>query len=479
MAKTMLAIAKQEGLFSGVQIEKQGLGFFAGINIDLSSNEALHLACSEAEEIYINTVFPSEIYSVKTFPKVKKKYLPKLLLQNVIEQSYSKDEVGIEYKTIGNKKDETGVEQQIVAYVAIDQREIDDLLFDFKKYHRKIKAVKPLPVSLANIVIKTDQIEADFIMVLIGESESIIAIASPQGIVKVSRSIPVGLQESDMSVENDADYISSRIIKEMNRTITFFKHEFRETEPKAAYIFSKQNTIQSLSGFFISHETMDYRFGLNTSLIQNYSAAEFAENIQIVSSALSSSEFNFLKKKSNKVEIGQFLFYPALIICILAVIGLFVSNFQLASNISQQHIVLTEKYNIARELKGQVEDVEIKIGKLSPLKDWNIFYNQTFKNQIAWDKIFSELAHKLPPNIIFKSLGIGPYPNDIFKAEIDGDVIAVNWQEGLELLREFGAKIESSEEFKTIDIKYTPEGIDNRQKNFNFSLSLEIRKHAI
>ncbi|MCK5101053.1 MAG: hypothetical protein KAR45_23285, partial [Desulfobacteraceae bacterium] len=473
------AITKKEALFSGIEIEKQGGGFFAGVSVDFSSMEALHSACSEADEIYINSVFPSEIYGLDSFPKVKKKYLPKLLLQNAIEKSYHFDDIEIKYKSLGKVKDETGIEKQSVAYVAIEKKEIQDILADFQKFIRKVKVVTPLPVSLAKIVSKADLIESDFIIVLIGELESMIIIASPDGIVKVARNIPVGIQESDMTIEEDTEHLASRIEKEMNRTVKFFKHEFREDEPETAYIFSNRKLNKSLSEHFISDDNIEYRFCLKKPLIQNYSEAECVENIQTLSSVLAFSEFNFFKKETRKPELKKLVYFPAITACAACIAALIFFNHQLVNNISKQNTILMEKYKNAKELKGKVKELESKIGKLNPLKDWNIFYNQTFKNQIAWDKIFSELAYKTPSNIVFKSLLIDLDNKNKFKAAIEGDVIAVNWQEGLEMLREFGSKVEASKEFKTIDIKYTPETMDKKIKNFNFSLSLELREYIL
>ena len=479
MAKRILAITKQESIFSGIEIEKQGSGFFAGVSVDLSSGEALDSACREADEIYLNTVFPSEIYGVDSFPKVKKKYLPKLLFQNILEKSYHTDNIEIKHKILGKIKDDAGIEKQSVAYVAIEQNEINDLLVDFKKFNRKVKLITPIPVSLAKIVSNVDSLESDFIIVLIGELGSIIIIAAPDGVVKVARDIPVGIQESDMVVEDDTEQLASRIEKEMNRTVAFFKTEFRESEPKTAYIFSDRKLIKSLSQNFISDDNREYRFSLNTSLVQNYSETEFIENIQTLSSVLAPSEFNFLKKKKRKFEFEKIIYYPAIVICAACIAGLFFFNYQLTNNISIQQNILMQKYEKAKVLKNQVIMLGNKIGKLSPLKGWNIFYNQTFKNQVAWDMIFSELAQKTPPNIILKSLEIDLDNKDKFKAAIEGDVIAVNWQEGLESLREFGSKVEASKEFSTIDIKYTPESMDKKRKNFYFSLGLEIRKYAL
>ena len=394
MAKRILAITKQESIFSGIEIEKQGSGFFAGISVDLSSGEALHSACREADEIYINTVFPSEIYGVDSFPKVKKKYLPKLLFQNILEKSYHTDDIEIKYKILDKIKDDAGIEKQSVAYVAIEQNEINELLVDFKKFNRKVKLITPIPVSLAKIVSNVDSLESDFIIVLIGELGSIIIIAAPDGVVKVARDIPVGIQESDMVVEDDTEQLASRIEKEMNRTVTFFKTEFRESEPKTAYIFSDRKLIKSLSQNFISDDNIEYRFSLQTSLIQNYSETEFVENIQTLSSVLAPSEFNFLKKEKRKFEFEKMIYYPAIAICAACIAGLFFLNYQLTNNISKQQNILMQKYEKAKILKSQVTMLENNIGKLSPLKDWNIFYNQTVENQVAWNMIFSKLAHR-------------------------------------------------------------------------------------
>ena len=108
-----------------------------------------------------------------------------------------------------------------------------------------------------------------------------------------------------------------------------------------------------------------------------------------------------------------------------------------------------------------------------------MYLQYSLQDKFYFYKIFSELAYKTPPNIIFKSLEIDLDSKDKFQAAIKGDVIAVNWQEGLEMLRKFGSKVESSKEFKTIDIKYIPESMDKRIKNFSFSLSLEIRKYTL
>ncbi len=478
MAKRLLAITKQGPIFSGIEIEKQGSNFFAGINIDLSSKEALHSACREADEIYINNVFSSEIYAVDLFPKVKNKYLPKLIAQSAFDKLYGIDEIDIKYKNLDRVKDDAGVEKQNVAYVAIDKKEIRELLQNFNKFIRKVKLVTPLPISLANTVSKIDSLKSDFIIVLVGKLESMIVIASEDGIVKIARNIPLGIQQRDMVIEDDTETIAAKIEREINRTISFYKTEFRETEPDTAYILAHKKLFNCLSEHFISNENIEYRFSLKKSLIQNYSKTDFIENIEIITSVLAPPEFNFLKKQARDFKFHKMLYYPAAIACAACIATLLFYNYELSNNITRQYSTLISKHEKVKLLKTQVAELENKIGKLKPLTAWNVFYNQTFRNQIAWDKVFFDLGARTPPDILLKSMEIKLDEKDRFKADIQGDVSAVNWQEGLKVLREFGAKIEALKEIKTIDIKYAPESMGEKIKNFSFLLSLEIRKYG-
>ena len=155
--------------------------------------------------------------------------------------------------------------------------------------------------------------------------------------------------------------------------------------------------------------------------------------------------------------------------------GLIFWNVQLKTQIISEDITLKARYRTAMELKQRVEGLENKINKLEPFQGWKSFYDQTFNNKLAWDRIFSTFGDQTPPNIVLDSMSITPGAKN-WLANITGKVRAPSWETGLEEIRNYGAKLDSSQLFMVKTVNYAPENLEERAKYFTFNLLLELNR---
>ena len=221
MAQKLLSVSRQQDRIRGIFVEKKGGGYFAGEPVDLNSTEALSSACRTANEIYINDSFLSAVYVCRLFPKVAPKHIYDLLFQDAMDKFQSKGDPNIGYQILDEVQTD-GVRQREIAYIAVEEEEIIALWAIFKKFKKKIKGITSLPASIAAAVAKFETLESNFVVTWIGETESIISIASRDGIVKMARSFPFGTKPLDLKDEDVRHSFSLRIDRELNRTVNFF-----------------------------------------------------------------------------------------------------------------------------------------------------------------------------------------------------------------------------------------------------------------
>jgi len=475
MAQKLLSVSRQQDRIRGILIEKKGGGYFAGDPMDLSSKEALNSACDAAGEIYINDSFLSAIYVWSLFPRVAPKHIANLLLQDAIEKFQSSGKPNIGFQTIAEVQTD-GVRQREIAYVAMEEEEIANLWVLFKKFAKKIKGITSLPVAIAGTVAKFEALESNFAVAWIGETESSITVASKDGIVKVARSFPFGTKGMDPTDQDSAKAFSHRVDKELNRTINFFKQEFREPEPDKIYIFGNRHLESIFETTPLSVLGAEFYFQFKAPLISNYSPEDESETFHIFSSLFLNHHFNFLPRKVVEDRMVKRVLYPSCAVLGIAILALFFWSSQLTAQVDRENIKLQERFTTAMQLKGEVERLEEKINKLEPFQGWKAFYDDTFNDRLAWDRIFSEFGRQIPSNIVLDSLSINPGGKGNWLANISGKVRAPDWEAGLDHIREYGAKIDSSQFFVVKTVNYSPQNLEERAKYFNFNLLLELNK---
>jgi len=475
MAQKLLSVIRQRDSIRGIFVEKKGGGYFAGSSLDLSSKEALNSACSSADEIYISDSFLSAVYVLDLFPKVAPKHLPQLLLQDALAKFQASGDPNIGFQILGEVQTE-GVRQREIAYMAVEEEEIKQLWAQFKKYEKKIKGITSLPASLAGTVAKFESLESNFVVTWIGETESIISIASQDGIIKVARNLPFGLEGVEFNDQDTMRAFSRKIDKELTRTINFFKQGFREPEPEKIYLFGSRHLQSIFELSPLSIPGANYFFQFTSQLISNYSQEDETENFHIVSSLFQNKNFNFLPHKVIADRKSKKLLYPSYAVLAVVILCLFFWNFQLRTQIREEDFTLREGYPIAMKLKGEVEALEVKISKFERFREWKVFYDQTFNDKLAWDRILSAFGRTTPPDIVLDSLSINPGGKSNWLAHVSGKIRAASWEIGLEQIREYGAKIDNLELFIVKTVNYAPQNLEENTKYFNFNLLLELNK---
>jgi len=475
MAQKLLSISRQQDSIRGIFIQKKGGGYFAGDPMDLSSIEALNSACRTADEIYINDSFLSAVYEWNRFPRVAPKYVPDLIHHHALDKFQSRGEPNVAFKILAELHTE-GVPEREIVYVAIEEEEIAEVWFLFKNFAKKIRGITSLPVSIASTVAKFESLEANFAVTWIGETESIITIASGDGIVKVARSFPFGIRGLDFMDQDTMRAFSQRIDKELNRTINFFKQKFREPEPDRIYFFGNSQLQSIFEIIPLSVTGAEYCFQFTSPLINNYSQENETENFHIISALFLNENFNFLPRRVVEDRKSKKIIYPSCVTVAILIMALLFWHFQLNAQLESENIKLKDRYAIAMQLKGEVETLENQINRLEPFQGWKVFYDQTFNDKLAWDKLFSYFGSQIPLNIVLDSLSINPGGKDNWLANVSGKIRAPSWETGLEQIREYGAKIDSSQLFMVQTVNYAPQNLEEQSKYFNFNLLLELSK---
>ncbi|SDU49923.1 hypothetical protein [Desulfobacula phenolica] len=474
MKKKYLSVSRQQDRLSGIIIEKKKGGYFAGEPIDLSSREALGSTCRSIDEIHINDSFLSATYVWNNFPKVPSKHLSNLLYQDALEKFESQADPNIAFKIEAEAPAGDG-NQQAISYIAVEDAKILEIWNLFKDHTKKIKSITSLPASLASTVAASESPNATYIVTWIGDKESVIVIAALNGSVKMARNFPFGIKEADLDSPETLQAFSQRIDKELNRTVNFFKQNFRESEPKNVYIFGNPDIERIFRTNPLTVPGADYFFQLTSSLINNYTPDREAELFHVFSSLFSDKHFNFLPKSISARKKDKKIYYPVYAVIFTTCVVLAIWSFQLQGQIDQEKTKVTEKYNVALNLQKNVEELENKVNRLKPLRGWKTFYDQTFKNKVAWDKILSDLGRQTPSNIVLDSLLMVPDAQNNWKGNVSGQIQAPSWEIGLEELRVFGANIDTSPYFAVNSVNYMPQTLDAKTKFFTFQMVLGLK----
>jgi len=489
LAKRILSVSFLEDAYQFMEIDKQAGGFFAQLPTAVSTEEAMITACREAKEIYICGGFPTAFYQWETFAKVAKKYLAALVQQNAKEQIGTSVEPQVQYKYLEDVV-QTGITKSKLAYIAIPDPDLEPIWTTFDKFMKKVKIIAPLSVSLASIVAQTDHPAEDFIVLWTSEKATVIAISSPEGVVKMARTVPFGVpREIAMNNPEELSQISEELDKEISLTATFFKQEFRSGVPNTIYFLGNNRLDEVLRTNPMPNAPPDQHFSLAEAPVKGLSDDQINENIHLIGNIFLPEDFNFLPVEAvvaRKPETGYWLAVAALVIVIIAA-GFWTLQ---KNDLKQDRLAEYDRQvSEAQMLQKAVVELRQKVNQLKPFEGWKTFYEDTFQNRPAWNMVFSELSLIIPDYIILDELNLesiqdrgsrssrsarGSTPSSL-NCEVSGRIRANNYEEGLVKFRDFGARVQSSPLFEVKDIKYSPEKLESREKLFRFSMSLRLR----
>jgi len=482
LAKRILSVTYIDGAYHYLEVDRQAGGLFPRTSSPqiAETEEALIAVCQKAEEIYLCGEFPTALYQWEALPRVAKRYLPNLVRQAAREKAEASASLQVRFETLGDVV-ESGGPRTRVAYIAVHDEDLTPILSAMERVMKKVKAISPLPVSLAAAVVEADEPDKDFIVSWVGEQTTIIVISSPQGQVKMARSLPLGLSGGIGEPEpEEAQSFSEELSREISRTTTFFKQEFRSGVPGIIYFLGPPRLKSLLEAYVPFGVPPDQRFRLSTSLVQNIKDEEASAGFHVISNFFVPEAFNFLPVEAAGRRTADMLYAAAVVVLVLLVAAAGIWDFQLygrkQARITDYHL----KYAEFKQLRADVSQKQAEVDKLKPFEGWKRFYEDTFQNRPVWNRIFSELALILPGNIVLNSLALkepsgrqgteGP----ILDTEIAGEIQADNWEQGLNVLREFGERLQMSPLFDVTEVEYTPRELAEVTKVFSFKIGLKL-----
>lgn len=478
MAKRILSISLIDDTFQYLEVEKQPAGFFPLPPPPTVTQESLMSACRKADEIYLNGIFSRALYEWGTFPKVARRYLTTLITKDARGKLGTPYPIQVHFKTL-KEVIEAGVAKWQVAYIATDEETLNLFWKTFKDFTRKIKFITPLPVALASMISQVDHPRENFSVVWIGENSSVVTISSPEGLVKVARSVPMGLPKKRLPDSPDfLKQFSRELGKEISMTLTFFKQQFREPVPSSLYLLGNNFLPEVFQNYPLPVLASDIRFRLSALPVQGMKENEVNDNLNLIGNLYPPDAFNFIPHEeilTRKTALAYNIAYAILLI-IIVLGGLWWLRLTAleSSRISEFNIKLSQ----LQTLQQQVKFLRNNVNQLKPFEGWKLFYEETFKNQPQWNMLLSELGLLVPSNIVIETFQILPEKGadgTIWNSQMSGKIQAKNWQEGLNLLRQFGGTLQSSPFFEVTNIDYAPEEMKNEAKTFDFQIAMKIK----
>lgn len=481
MSTRILSVSYFEDSYQYLEIDKQSGGYFPRPAPQTATVEALLAACRQADEIYINAAMPSALYEWENFPKVAKKYLANVVMQDAREKIGEGSAPQVQHKVLGDVT-EAGVTKSRIAYIAVQPEDLTPLWTTFGKFGKKVKAISPLSVALASMAAKIDRPSENFAVVWVGPNSSMITISSPEGVVKVARTVPLGLPQGEAISDPEALRVfSEEFGREFFMTSTFFKQEFREGVPNLLYFLGHTQLADIFREHPLPGAPADVRFSLAEPPVKGISDSQANELVHLIANLYLPDEFSFLPEEAAPARTGDLAYRIALAAMVLIIIGVGFWAYRL-NGAKQERLAEYEKQVAAIEkLQDEVLTLRGDVERLQPLVGWKKFYEETFQNRPAWNMVFSELGLLLPENIVIDEFRLIPQRGPVagkVAGEMSGSIKADNWEAGLEVLRDFGANLQSSPVFEVVDVNYAPEDVQKITKVFNFKIRLNLLKRG-
>ncbi|MEA1923226.1 MAG: hypothetical protein U9N63_11290, partial [Pseudomonadota bacterium] len=246
MARKLLSLCRFGEEYHALKIEEQGDALVPLGSLIEVSPESLPELCRWADEIFFAGDFPTALYVWDELPKVGKKHLPALVEKSVQAKVGSGVDLVVGFYH-GQPVEEADRERTPV--IAIPQRELQPVWQELLPFKNKVKRITSLPAGLAKLASSLIESANSFMVAWVSQRTTEIVVVSPEGLVKIARSVPLGLNEGD-----DLDgFASERFIVDLGREIamtqTFFKQEFRQAAPSELLLLAGTAVLQGLERF--------------------------------------------------------------------------------------------------------------------------------------------------------------------------------------------------------------------------------------
>ncbi len=488
MARKLLSLCRFGDEYQALKVEAQGGNLAVAEAVLAVTPENLADLCGWADEIFFAGTFPTALYLWDELPKVGKKHLPALIRKSV------QAKVGNTVALVPEFYSKTPLEENDrdrVPIIALPQDELQLIWRELDPFKHKIKCIVPIHTSLAKLAAAITNFTHSFMVVWISAQITEIVVVSPEGLVKIARSVPIGLAEGDDRDAFKAERFMVDLAREISVTQTFYRQEFRQASPNDLLLFAGATVINSLELFPLNV------VGLTVTMPEKSLFTELPpEQLGPLSHLLGvfqvAEDFRFLPPElaaSRRVKIFYKLAYGALAIALIGV------SFWLVFALKEQHR-LENKYqqslsNYDQSLK-RVVALQRDVKSLRPLQGWEKYYNEVYRQRPRWNRLISELALKVTDDIIIGELVVEPNRNggarrrnrqslntSAWHATLKGRVKASDWQSGLDYLRSFGSDLEASPIFSIQQLSYVPKKLSAPgARTFSFNLKLKVKTEA-
>ncbi len=434
------------------------------------NQETLDRAARWADQIFINSDFPSAVYQWASFPKVQYRHQIQLVARHASKILDAPEGVRVAFQDEGTVL-EKGVPKRRIAYLAVPENEVarleNDLLGRFKQ---KIVRVTALPVALAAAVVQAEHPDGDFMIIWIGEMSTIFAVSSAQGDVRVARNIPVGLKRHELPEEpTRREEFSKELDRDITTTLLLYGDRFGQQKCEKFYFLGNRHLQEILEEFPLkSVPKANSWHGIPSPLIQREKTIG-PESEHLLGTLFVRRSFNLVDRSiiwGRRFEKGYRLSLTALTVMIIAALAWM---FMVAPPTGEDQRAAYElKKEELQRVNRELYRLEEKQIELKRYGGWRDFYKNTYINQPAWAKMFSSLAATIPEQFVIKRFRIMPGEGEGvhgWSCVMEGHIKVDNWNDGLELLRTFGASIHQTPYFDIDDIKYTTlEGGDEKKE---------------
>ena len=480
MGKRVLCVTYFQESVQFLEVDKQSGGFFPQPLSTVTSLEALNTACRKADEICISSELPSALYEWETFPRVAKRYQANLIGQDAKDKTGTGAALQVKWKMLGELA-EGGAKKNRVAYIAVQNEDLEPIWNTFGKYIKKVRSIAPLPVALAAMVSRLDGPQENFIVVGVGEKSSVLTISSPDGVVKMARTIPVGLPRNTADLDSmERTAFADGLGKELFMTSTFFKQEFREAVPQTLYILGNNNLPEVLGEAPIPGAPADIRFSLAQAPANGIQERQINEQILLISNLYLPPDFAFLPESAEKVSTSEILYKVSVAALVLIILGAGVWGIQMYMSGRAKEARIKKLAGDIQNLQMDILTVREEVNNLKPFEGWKIFYEETFTQRPAWNMVLSELGLVIPDQVVIDTFSVASLDRKVLTrsgprlADLSGKIRADNWEEALAIFRKFGEKLEASPLFDVAAVQYSPQALEEPRKVFDFRITIKL-----
>ena len=423
--------------------------------------KTLGKAAKWADQILINADFPGAEYTWSNFPKVTNRILKQLVFRQAVQYLETRQGIRVAYQDQGTTTEDAMVKRR-VSSLAIHEDEIIKLERGiFAKYRKKIHLVTSLPVALCAAVVQSEQPKKDFMVVWVGEMSAVLAISSPQGDIKVARNIPVSLHLDDIADDDLVAFegLSQEFDRDIMTTLLLYNDTVEAPSCESFYLLGNAKLSKIFETFPVQSVGGRDVFSLSDLPVQNLNG-NGTRSYHVLGNLFSGYRYNLVDSVitwGQKFDRG-YKFASILLVGCLATTAAWVW-LTASSGEATNESLYAEKIAELEEINTRLYKLKSEGIELKRFNGWKNFYKNTYTNQPAWSKMFSSLAAEIPEEFVVNSLEINPGKTagiHGWRAILTGEIKSTRWNDGLDLLREFGTKFHQSPYFEIVGVQYTP-----------------------